>query len=47
MELLTEMKANVDECLALLYLENAMDVFDVLDLIDTFSPVFSLRCLYC
>lgn len=38
-ELLTEMKANVDECLSLLYLENAMDAFDVFDLIDAFSPV--------
>ena len=45
-ELLTEMKANVDECLALLYLENAMDACDVFDLIDAFSPVSSFSFHY-
>ena len=45
-ELLTEMKANVDECLALLYLENAMDAFDVFDLIDAFSHVSSFSFHY-
>ena len=44
-ELLMEMKADVDACLSLLYLENAMDAFDVFDLVDTFSSVLVFNLL--